>query len=137
MSDLADLSARYGAPGPLRRPLVLTLVVLLAAAGLGWLVWAGFLHGGPSVSSQLMSYDVQGEHRAVATFGVVRRQRSDVAHCLLRATAVDHSVVGELNVVVGPRRPASATLHRAVRTERRATSVELVGCTAPGQKRPG
>jgi hypothetical protein len=58
------------------------------------------------------------------------------ASCLLRAYAEDHSVVGERHVAVGPERRARVTLTSSVRTEREATSVELIGCTTAEQKRP-
>ena len=51
---------------------------------------------------------------------------------MLRAYAEDHTVVGELSFT--PER--SGRTDQTVRTERRATSVELMGCTAEGQNRP-
>ena len=42
--------------------------------------------------------------------------------------------VGELSFT--PEYGAHQPVERTVRTERRATSVELVGCTAPGERRP-
>jgi len=55
------------------------------------------------------------------------------ASCLLRAYAEDHSVVGELPVPVESGAPTRSVV-ATVRTERRATAVELVGCSAPGQE---
>jgi hypothetical protein len=55
---------------------------------------------------------------------------------VLQAFAADHAVVGEVSVTVGSDRPATSTVTTRLRTERRATSVDLVGCTAPGQKQP-
>jgi hypothetical protein len=110
--------------------------VLLAAIGLGWLVWAMLFHGRPDVTSELVSFHVAGEHGADARFTVVRRDRGVAATCLLRAYAADHAVVGELNVPVGSSEPATATLDQQVRTERRATTVDLVGCTTADQPRP-
>jgi hypothetical protein len=43
-------------------------------------------------------------------------------------------VVGELSFT--PEYGADQPLEETVRTERRATSLELIGCTAPGQSRP-
>ena len=54
-----------------------------------------------------------------------------MASCTLRAFAEDHTVVGELVFV-----PEDGRSDQDVRTERRATSVELLGCTAPGQNHP-
>ena len=134
---MTDLASRYGTPSPLLRPLVVVGVAILAAAGLGWLVWAMLSHGRPQVTSELVSFDVAaGQHRVDARFTVVRRDSDVKASCLLRAYAADHAVVGELNVPVGPGRRTTATLARSVRTERRATAVDLVGCTAPDQPRP-
>ena len=133
---MSDLAQRYGTPARLRRPLVVLGTTLLAAVGLGWLVWAMLLHGNPDVRSQLLSFHVVDQHRADARLTVVRADRDVRATCLLRAYAADHAVVGEVNLAVGPPRPATVTLAKKVRTERRATTVELVGCTTPDQPQP-
>ena len=52
------------------------------------------------------------------------------ATCLLRAFAEDHSVVGELSFT--PEYGADQPLEETVRTERRATSLELIGLHRPG-----
>jgi hypothetical protein len=111
-------------------------VVLLAAAGLGWVIWTAVSHGRPLVHSALISFTAQGQHSAKARFSVVRRDEQVKASCLLRATAADHSIVGELNFTVGAANPATVTLEKSIRTERRASSVDLIGCTADGQKEP-
>jgi hypothetical protein len=92
-------------------------------------------HGDPEVTSELTGFEVVGEHAASATFTVVRRTPEVEASCLLRASASDHAVVGELNVVVGPGDDERQDLSETVRTERRATTVEMVGCRAEGQNR--
>jgi hypothetical protein len=53
----------------------------------------------------------------------------------VRAIAADKSVVGELNFKIAG---ASGSTLREVklRTEREATSVELIGCTTAEQSRP-
>jgi hypothetical protein len=133
---VSDLARRYGTTRTRRWPL-LAIAGVLAVAGLAWLVWAIAFQGRPEVTSELVAYDVNaGEHRVDATFTVARRSPEVQASCLLRAFADDHATVGEANVSVGPGADTETTERAAVRTERRATSVELVGCTAPGQKRP-
>ena len=134
---MSDLAQRYGSPHRLRRPLLVTVTALVAAVGLAWLVWAVAFHGRPEVTSQLVSFDVSaGEHQVSARITVVRRAADVKASCLLRAYAEDHAVVGEDNVTVGPGGPTTQTMDLTVRTERRATSLELVGCTSPGQPQP-
>lgn len=100
---------------------------------LGWLGWVMITHGNPAVTSSLVSFDVVDQHTATATFTVVRRSADVEASCLLRAQAPDHSVVGELNLAVGPGGDEVSTLTETLRTEREATSVSVVGCRAEGQ----
>jgi hypothetical protein len=129
-----DLAERYGTRSRPNRAVV-AAVVLVVGAGLSWLVWTMLVHGRPAAQSDLVSFETTGAHAVDARFTVVRRSSDVEASCLLRAFAGDHAVVGELEVPVGADQPDSATLTRTIRTEREATSVEMVGCTAEGQPR--
>jgi hypothetical protein len=128
-----DLLERYGAPSPTGRALVVAGTVALAVLALTWLAWVTLVHSRPLVSSKLVGFEVAGEHVATARFAVTRREDDVSASCLLRAYADDHSIVGERTVAVAPGGPTEV-VDASVRTERRATAVEVVGCTAPGQK---
>jgi hypothetical protein len=130
----AHLAERYGAPNRARKPLVVAGTIVLAVAGIGWLVWVIAFHGSPQAQSQLLSFDIAGQHAVHARLTVVRSEPDVQASCLLRAIASDHSIVGELDFTVGPAPATSSTLSKSVRTERRATTVELLGCVAPGQQ---
>ena len=127
-----DLADRYGAPAPWRRTALMVASVALAAAFLGWLGWTIWAQSTPEVESSIIGYDVVGDHEATATVRVELADDDVEATCLLRAYAEDHTIVGEHSFT-----PAdSGRTEQAFRTERRATSVELIGCTAPGQERP-
>jgi hypothetical protein len=78
---------------------------------------------------------VVSDHEARALFQVVREHRTTEAVCRLQALAEDHAVVGEVTMRVADG-PEDQTLSFPIRTERRATSVASLGCTAPGQPRP-
>jgi hypothetical protein len=130
---VTDLSQRYGSPSGTRTKAVVALVVVVAAAGLSWLVWVMLEHGRPEVQSSMVSFRAEGQHAAVARFDVVRRSADVEASCLLRALAADHTIVGELDVAVGPGGPTTQTLEKSIRTERAATSVDLVGCSTDDQ----
>ena len=80
----------------------------------------------------MVGYDVVSEHEVAATVRIELADSDVEATCLLRAFAEDHTVVGDLSFTP----TASGRTEQTVRTERRATSVELLGCTAPGQNRP-
>ena len=84
--------------------------------------------------SKLAGWQVTGEHRVTARIDVAVLDSGVVASCLVRAYAGDHSVVGERAFDVNSA--TEGTVEVEVRTERRATAVEHVGCTAPGQPRP-
>jgi hypothetical protein len=127
-----DLADRYGAPSAGRRRVVLGVVVVVVAAFLGWLGWVIWSQSTPEVTSDLVGFHVVDEHTAIASVQVMLADPDVVASCTLRATAEDHTVVGELSFTP----EASGRTDQTVRTEREATSVELVGCTAPGQNHP-
>ena len=131
-ASVPDLAERYGAPSPTRRPVAVVVLAVVAMTGVTWAVWVWLFHSSPQVTSALVGYDVRSEHTAVATYTVVRRDADVSASCLLRAYAADHNVVGELSVAVDSG-PPSSSMRSTLRTERRASSIELVGCTAAGQ----
>lgn len=137
VDNSADLGDRYGAPRPGRRRLLIVAVGTMIAVFLGWVAWATWFHSTPRIDSRLISFEVVDDNQAVARLGVRRAEASVVGTCTLRAFSEDHTTVGELAFRVPEgAAPLSQTLTKVVRTERRATSVELVGCLAPGQPRP-
>ena len=124
------LAERYGTPSRVRRRVLLGVVALVVVGFLGWLVWAAWFHATPAVDSELVTWDVVDAHEATATVAVTLDD-GVAASCLVRAVAEDHMTVGELAF-----EPVEGRNDVSVRTEREATSVTLVGCTAEGQPRP-
>ena len=125
-----DLAERYGAPSPVRRRLAVAAIGLVVVVLAGWLAWTTLFHATPAVESQLAAYDIVDDNRATALVSV-SLEDGTVASCTLRAFADDHSTVGELAF-----EPVDGRNDVTIRTERLATSVTLLGCTAPGQPRP-
>ena len=129
-SVTTDLAERYGAPAPWRRPVAVGVTILLAVVALAWLAWTAAFHSTPEVTSEVVTYEVTSDHEVRARVNVELGDDVD-ARCRVRAYAEDHNTVGELAFT-----PVDGTNEVVVRTERRATTVEKVGCTAPGQTRP-
>jgi len=128
------LAQRYGAPAPWRRRLLVAGCVAVGLAFAVWLGWTVYEHSTPQVTSELETFSVEDDHTVTAVL-VVSLDNDDVeASCTLRAYAEDHSTVGELTFAPDPAKGKRQV--ETIRTERRATSVEKVGCTAPGQDRP-
>ena len=127
---VSDLTDRYGAPAPWRRPVLIAAVAALAVVFLAWVAWVAWAHGTPAAESELVGYEVRDDSSAVAHIDV--QLEDDVtASCRVRAFAEDHTTVGEVSFTPIPGRNDVE-----VRTERRATSIDLVGCTTPDQQRP-
>lgn len=127
------LADRYGTPVPWRRRALVGAAAVLALVFIGWLAWAAFIHSTPQVTSKLETFDIKDDH-TVEVVLVVKLGPDVAASCTLRAYAEDHSAVGE--VTFGPDSAAGQRQRVTIRTERRATAVESMGCTAPGQGRP-
>jgi hypothetical protein len=130
---VSSTSERYGSRPAWQRTLGLGLACLLVVVGASWLAWAVWFHATPKVTSELLTWRVVDDHTATARVQVSLEdgQAPQTVHCLLQAQAVDHTTVGEVTFT-----PDGGTNEVTIRTERRATSVSLEGCTAPGQNRP-
>ena len=125
-----DLTDRYGAPARWRRPAAVGLAVVLAVVGLTWLAWTAWFHGSPDVRSEVITFEVTSDHE-VETRVDVQLEDGVEASCRVRALAEDKTAVGELAFT-----PVDGANEVVIRTERRATSVEKLGCTSPDQPRP-
>jgi Domain of unknown function (DUF4307) len=131
------LEERYGSPSRGSRVAVIAGSVVVAVVFLTWLGWTVIAQGDPDVSSDLVSFDVVDDHHTTARIAVRLGDDDVVATCVLRATAEDHTTVGELSFEVTADDLANGDeLEREIRTERRATTVEAIGCTTPDQPRP-
>jgi hypothetical protein len=128
-----DVAERYGTPSRSRRGVVVALSALLALAFAAWLAWTVYEHSTPEVTSQLESFSVVDDHTVTAVLVVSLDDAGVEASCTLRAYAEDHTTVGELTFTPDPAQGRQA---QTIRTERRATSVDSLGCTAPGQQQP-
>jgi hypothetical protein len=128
------LTERYGTPPRWRRRALVAVSAGVAVAFAVWLGWTVYEQSTPEVTSELESFSVVGDHSVTAVL-VVRLDDAGVeASCTVRAFAEDHTTVGELTFTPDPSKGPRHV--QTIRTDRRATSVEKVGCTAPGQDRP-
>ena len=124
---------RYGRPAPWRRTAIIVASGLVGVLALSWLAWTTLFHATPDVRSEIVGWEVVDDHAVTARIDVVISSDAEgvEATCRVRATAADHTVVGEATF-----EPVDGRNEVEVRTERRATSVESVGCTTPDQPRP-
>jgi cytoskeletal protein RodZ len=127
-----SLAERYGAPPRWRRNVLLGLVVLVVGVlGVLW-AWITVVQSDPPVSSELIKHEIVDDHSATAVVRVQLDEDAEDVVCTVRAIAADKAVVGQQTFV-----PTGTGDHDVeVATERRATTVENIGCTADGQRRP-
>ena len=128
------LSERYGAPAPWRRPTLRIAVAALALISAGWLSWTIWEQSSPPVASGELTFEIVDASTATARFVIDLRDPDVEATCTLRAYAEDHTLVGLIAFTPEPN--ASGQVFQEISTDRQATSVELIGCTSPGQPRP-
>jgi hypothetical protein len=125
------LTERYAMPPRWRRWVTISVVLVVALVALAWLAWAAIEESDVDVNSQLIGFEVVDEHAVAARVDVRLSSGATGATCTVEAIADDHSIVGELHFP-----PSPGINEVTVRTERKATAVQVPGCTADGQDRP-
>jgi len=128
--DAARVARRYAA-GPARgRKIWLGAVALVFVALVVWTVWAFWVHVHPKVNSAVSTWHVEGQNAVKVVVDVKIYDTADapLVRCTALAYADDHSTVGEASF-----RPIQGQQTITIRTVRQATSVDWLGCTAPGQ----
>jgi hypothetical protein len=128
------MAERYGAPSAARRRVLVIATVALAVMFLGWLTWTVVGHTQTEVTSELEGFSVIDDSTVSVVLVVSLDDDAVGASCRLRAFAEDHTTVGELAFTPDPGAGRRHVVE--IRTDRRATAVESLGCTAEGQKQP-
>ncbi|OII63638.1 hypothetical protein BJP40_23435 [Streptomyces sp. CC53] len=121
---------RYGRSADERTDRGLKIVGSVLGVGLlALLGWFGYHHvGGQSVSGELIKFDLAAADR-VDVHLEVRKQDGARGYCTVRALAVDGAEVGRKEFRFDePSNRVDRIV--SVRTTERATSAELLGCTA-------
>jgi hypothetical protein len=122
-----SMAARYGTDRPRRRLVGILLGGLLATALAAWAVWAMSSQDSDPIEAQVTSYDVVSTHQVRVKVAAQFRDADVTGSCLVRATAEDHTIVGEVNLTADQLRAVRGSWVR-IRTERRATTATVVRC---------
>ena len=126
-APVPSLPPRYGGR-PRRRVVPIVLGTLFALALLAWAIWAGLASGDQGIDASVTSYRVVDSHQVQVKISAHFKDADTEGTCLVRATAADHTIVGELNITADELR-ANRGSWIPIRTERRATTAELVRCS--------
>ena len=126
------LADRYGRrPDGRRIPLALVVGIVVGLPFLIWVAWVWWTFSTPAVQSTDRSFTIVDEHLVVAQIEVTLRDDAVDPTCRIQALAEDKTAVGSKQFT-----PVDGTNRVEIPTERKATAIELVGCTAEGQNHP-
>lgn len=130
VTDSAERLRRRYPPPRTPRPVLIGLVAAVAALGMTWLIWAALSNANPTVSGQVLSYEVTSDTSIDITITVQRSDPSVPATCRVIAQSPDFQPVAEQEVPIEASTIELANLDLTLTTLRRATSASVSGCTS-------
>lgn len=132
MACVPDVRTATRYPRRTRRPLLIVVVAVVAAIGLGWLVWAAYFHARPAVGGDVHVFSIESNQKVSFTLTVQRRDPSVPVSCRVIAQAENFETVGEKTVSVPGAKASVVDVDQQMRTIRRATSVSVSQCWTNG-----
>lgn len=126
-----DLQLRYGVRQ--RRATPIIVGILIAAAVSGGLAFANFKQQNPSVSSQLLAFEVTSPTQVSVTWEVSRGTQS-TTYCVLRAQDIRRTDVGYAIVTI-PAGTAYEQPTYSLTTNGEAVLAQVLGCANSIQMR--
>ena len=104
------------------------VALVLAAAGVLWLVWAGTYGATGTVTARVDAFEVRSDTTIAVTVSIDRPDPSVGAECLVFAQAVTYDRVGETRVRVDPGGTPLTVVRLELRTFKRATTAAVESC---------
>ena len=140
VSDAAERLRRRYPRSRLPRPVLIVVLGLVAAIGLGWLIWAALFHSRPAVDAQVSAFTVISDTAIDVTLTVERREPARPVSCRVIAQAADSRIGGRAaGSGRGRQRASWSTLRVRLVTLRRAAAANGQGLPArvrtPGRRR--
>ncbi|MDN5744277.1 MAG: DUF4307 domain-containing protein [Nocardioidaceae bacterium] len=132
-SPTDSLQGRYGGRSRGAQVLLAAFAAVIVVSGAGWLLWAMLFHANPEISSSEIGHEIVDDHLATVKVKIEMDKGLKGVDCSARAISVDKEDVGTLKFTPDPAQGPIYTID--IRTSRRATTVEWVGCNAEGQPR--
>ena len=128
----ADRLRRRYPRSRLPRPLLILVLAVVAAIGLGWLIWAALFHSRPEVDAEIAAFTVISDTAIEVTVTVNRREPGRPVSCQVVAYAADLGTVGEQRVSVEAASVQLVDLRTRLVTLRRAATAKVQDCRLEG-----
>lgn len=125
--------ALFGVTVAVGTALTIALATVVVTIGLVALGWITIFHSNPEIASEEIGHEVVDDHTATIEVRIEIDDDIEDPECALRAISHDKAVVGE--TTFSPDPDEGPVYEVEIRTDRRATTVEWLGCKAPGQPR--
>ena len=128
VSDAAERLRRRYPRSRLPRPMLMVSLGLVAAIGLGWLIWAALFHSRPAVDAQVSTFTVISDTAIDVTLAVERREPARPVSCRVVVQAADTGIVGEQRIPVEAASVRLVELRVKLVTLRRAAAAKVQDC---------
>lgn len=129
------LSDRYGRTRGSRRTAGLVAIGVLIAVAVGVVLWSGIRAAQPPIAARVITFDPVSDRSVTVRLQV---EAARTVSCELIARGEQMATVGtsqvDVRFVAADGRKTQLVTHPIV-TSDRALSVELLGCSVPGQAR--
>jgi hypothetical protein len=107
----------------------ITVALMTAIIGIGWITWAGLHHSNPAIRIQLITFTIDSD-RAVSVRYSVDRENADAAVvCTVIARDYNTNIVGQLDQEIAPGQ-AKVELVSVVPTRSEAVNADVSSCRA-------
>ena len=101
--------------------------IILGAAGVSWLFWAGLHHSNPNIRSSVISYTAATDREITLSYSVVRKDKEQVLICTIIGRDYEKNIVGQIDDEVGPGL-SSLEKTAVIPTRSQAVSAEVTTC---------
>jgi hypothetical protein len=130
VTDVAAERLRRRYPKPrIPRPLLVALISVGVVLALTWLIWTALRHSQPAAAAHVQSYQITSDTSVSVTISVQRQDPTVPVICWVLAQAADFQPVGEQQVPIAASSHQIVNVNLVLTTLRRATAVEIKGCT--------
>ena len=106
----------------------ITPAIILGAAGVSWLIWAGLHHSNPNIRSSVISYTASTDREITLSYSVVRKDKEQVLICTIIGRDYEKNIVGQIDDKI-PLGTSSETRIVRIPTRLAAVNAQIETCS--------
>jgi hypothetical protein len=121
-----DYNDRYGVK---KKRSWVSIALLLAVVGVGWITWSGLYHSNPDLRVQLISFTIDSDREVSVRYWVERSNSEAATICTLVARDYYKDIVGQIDIEI-PAGKEKVELVSVVPTRSPAVNADVSTCRA-------